>query len=57
MGLEPGNCTPVGLTAQGKSGQLQMLQPGEQKKVELEIGILTNNEGIRHCEEMMSELS
>lgn len=56
MGLEPGNCRPIGLTAQEKRGRLEVLQPGEHKKVDLEIGILIDGEEIRRFEQMMSEL-
>ncbi len=56
MGLEPGNCIPVGLTAQEKRDRLEMLQPGGQKKIELEIGMLTGWGEIRSFEAIMSEL-
>lgn len=56
MGLEPANCRPGGLTAQDARGKLEMLKPGEQKKVELEIGILSDADAIRRFEAMMMEL-
>lgn len=56
MGLEPANCRPIGLAAQEKRGRLEVLQAGEQKKIELEIGILTDGEEIKQFEKMVSEL-
>jgi len=56
MGLEPANCRPVGLAAQEKRGRLEILQPGQQKKIELEIGILVDEDEIRRFEQMVAEL-
>jgi hypothetical protein len=41
FGIEPANCYPVGRVKQREMGDLQMIKPGEQKKIELEIGVLT----------------
>lgn len=40
LGMEPGNCLPVGRVKQREQGGLEMLPPGGRKEVELEIGIL-----------------
>ncbi|HUX02763.1 MAG TPA: aldose 1-epimerase family protein [Phycisphaerae bacterium] len=56
MGLEPGNCIPIGLAAQDKRGRLERLQPGERKTITLDIGVLTGLAEIRRFEETLSEL-
>jgi len=48
LGLEPGNCTPRGRQFHGNEGTLQYLEPGETKKVRLEIGILKDAESINN---------
>ena len=56
VGLEPGNSRPCGIVAQEKRGKLEILQPGSQKKVELEIGILTDADAIQRFENKVTEL-
>jgi hypothetical protein len=57
VGLEPGNCSPVGRVEQKKRHALEMLQPGEQKQVELEIGILDGKETIAAFEEAVESFN
>jgi len=40
LGLEPANCLPIGRVAQRERGDLEMLEPGERKEIEMEIGVL-----------------
>lgn len=53
VGLEPGNCNPVGRKGARDSGQLKFLEPGETRKIGLEIGVLAGNVEI---ERFRSEL-
>lgn len=46
VGMEPGNCNPVGRVKARKNGSLQILKPGERKETSLEIGILDSAEEI-----------
>jgi hypothetical protein len=46
LGLEPANCLPNGRVAQREQGDLEMLEPGQKKVVELEIGVLDGVEEI-----------
>jgi hypothetical protein len=46
LGMEPGNCNPVGRTEARKNGTLEYLKAGERKEVDLEIGILSTQEEI-----------
>ena len=46
LGLEPGNCKPKGRLFHQNEGTLQYLEPGETKKVRLEIGILKDAQSI-----------
>ncbi len=46
VGLEPGNCNPIGRTETRKKGTLEILQPGAKKEIEIEIGVLTTQEEI-----------
>ena len=41
LGLEPATCLPI-----GRKQELEYLKPGESKRIELEIGILTNKTEI-----------
>lgn len=40
VGMEPGNCNPVGRKAARESGQLKFIEPGQELKIGLEIGVL-----------------
>jgi len=46
LGLEPGNCRPIGRSAARHEKELQHLKPGENVTIEMEIGVLTSWEGI-----------
>jgi len=46
LGIEPGNCNPIGRNEQRKRGDLETIQPGEQRTFEVEIGILPDKEAI-----------
>jgi hypothetical protein len=46
MGLEPGNCYPEGRAAEREKGTLEYLEPGETKRIDLEIGILDGEKEI-----------
>jgi hypothetical protein len=50
VGLEPGNCWPIGRTEQRKRGSLEIIKPGEQRRFELEIGVLPDREAIARFE-------
>ena len=50
MGLEPGNCLPIGREACEKKGMLQPLAPGDRRTFQLEIGVLADNNEIRAFE-------
>ncbi|HOV69022.1 MAG TPA: DUF4432 family protein, partial [Clostridia bacterium] len=40
LGIEPGNCIPIGRSEARKRGILQLISPGEQREFDLEIGVL-----------------
>ena len=46
LGIEPGNCNPIGRDAQRQRGDRQTLQPGEQRVFDVEIGVLPDREAI-----------
>lgn len=46
LGIEPGNCLPVGRVRQRERGDLEILEPGASKEVEIEVGILDGHEAI-----------
>ncbi len=46
LGIEPGNCLPVGRVKQRERGDLEMLAPGAKKTIEVEIGILDGKKAI-----------
>jgi hypothetical protein len=45
LGIEPSNCLPLGREAVRRNGGLAMLEPGEERKFDLEVSIL-EQEGI-----------
>lgn len=56
VGIEPGNCTPIGRKAAAESGMLEMLKPGEVKNIRIEMGILTGKEEIDKFEKHVDDL-
>lgn len=44
VGMEPGNCHVGGRAKEREMGTLQILQPGEKKEIELEMGVLLKGE-------------
>ncbi len=54
VGLEPGNCWPIGRIEQRKRGSLEMLPPGEKRIFEVEIGILSGREAIAGFEQALT---
>lgn len=46
LGLEPANCLPVGRVQQRERGGLEILQSGQKKTIELEIGILDGKDAL-----------
>ena len=46
IGMEPGNCNPVGRTEARRNGSIEYLKPGEKKEIDLEIGILSTGKEI-----------
>jgi hypothetical protein len=46
VGMEPGNCNPIGRAEARKNGTLEYLKPGERKEIDLEIGILSTQKEI-----------
>ena len=53
-GLEPGNCIPIGLDEWRNKGDIEILEPGERKNIDIEIGLLTDNEEISNFEKIIS---
>lgn len=56
MGLEPGNCRPVGRTAWRESGKLRTLAPYSSAAVHLEIGVLKDAQEIAAFESRVKTL-
>lgn len=58
LGLEPGNCNPIGQRAAREKGELNILKAGEVKKIRLELGVLSNREEIQayknHIDQMLT---
>ncbi len=46
LGMEPGNCFPLGRKREREEGRLVILKPQESKKIKLEIGVLEGEEEI-----------
>jgi hypothetical protein len=46
LGMEPGNCNPVGRNSARKDKTLEYLKAGDKKEIDLEIGILSSREEI-----------
>jgi hypothetical protein len=47
LGIEPGNCIPVGRKEQKARGGLEYLKPGEKREFMIEIGMLTDRNQIK----------
>lgn len=41
VGMEPGNCNPIGRVEAKRNGSIEYLKAGEKKEIDLEIGILS----------------
>jgi len=46
VGMEPGNCNPVGRTEAKRNGSIEYLKAGEKKEIDLEIGIISTKKEI-----------
>lgn len=57
VGLEPGNCIPLGRTELRDRGLLPSLDPGQQAVFSIEIGVLSGYGEIAAYERKVSELS
>lgn len=56
VGMEPGNCYPLGRRTEREEGRLQILQPGEEHHIELKISVLENNEQIEALRTKLQKL-
>lgn len=56
VGIEPGNCHPIGYEEAKKKDQLEMLAPGTVKRVEIELGVLTTWEEIQQFKDHTRKL-
>ena len=50
LGIEPGNCLPIGQVGQEKRGDLEYIKAGEVREFDLEIGLLTDRKQIEQFE-------
>ena len=57
MGIEPGNCRPVGRAAWKESGRMRMIAPYGSEMVHLEIGVLKDAQEIAAFESRVKSLS
>jgi len=55
LGLEPGNCLPIGRKESKGNGSLEYLEPYERKNVSLEIGVLQNKREISEFEDKIEK--
>ncbi len=53
VGLEPGNCLPLGRAIERSEGRLRTLEPGEVQEFHLEFGVLDGAEAIQSFEQAM----
>ncbi len=51
VGLEPGNCLPLGRAVERAEGRLRHLEPGEVQDVHLEFGVLDGLQAIQSFEQ------
>jgi len=56
VGMEPGNCYPLGRQTEREEGRLQTLQPGEEHHIELKISVLENNAQIEAVRTKLQKL-
>lgn len=56
VGLEPGNCVPMGRSWAREKGVLEYLKPGQRKSVSLEIRVLTTWEEIQGYRDYVARL-
>lgn len=56
VGIEPANCRVEGRAKARESGELEFLDPGETRRYEIEIGVLTSKQQINQFEEMVGEI-
>lgn len=50
VGMEPANCSVLGRPAERAAGTLQVLEPGERREYEIELGVLTGPNEIAALE-------
>ena len=56
LGIEPGNCYPIGRVETRKRGELEYLSPGERRKFNLEIGVISSSEDIYEFKKKVTSL-
>ena len=56
MGMEPGNCNPVGRVEAKRNGSIEILKAGERKETDLEIGILSTTKEIEEFMTLIAAL-
>lgn len=56
VGIEPGNCHPIGHEEAKRRCELEVLAPGETKRIEIELGVLTTWEEIQHFKDCTRKL-
>jgi hypothetical protein len=59
VGMEPANCSVLGRPKERAAGTLQVLQPGEEREYEVEIGVLSGTDEVRRhidaCTRLVAE--
>ena len=55
MAMEPSNTYPVGLKEAEEKGYLKFLEPGEEKVIYLEIGVLDGEEAIAEFKKLIEK--
>lgn len=55
LGIEPGNCLPIGRKEAEKRGELEYIKPGDKKMFELEIGVLADGQQIDEFEKQVNK--
>ncbi len=56
LGMEPGNCNPIGREKIKNNGEVEWLKPGEKKNIELEIGVLSTQDEINAFTKIVESL-
>jgi len=56
LGLEPGNCYPLGRSLTRQRGELAVLEPGGKKNIRLDIGVLSTWEEIQCYKDYVNKL-